>query len=67
MHIVDGFHDFLKHNRISLHDALVFASRAGGRHVCQNAVAEALLLEIIDGVVEAQKSIVSVKLGQSLA
>jgi len=53
MHIVDGFHDFLKHNRIYLQDVLAIVSGGNGQHVCRNAVAKALLLEIVDGVVEA--------------
>jgi len=61
MHVGDGFHDFLKHNRISLHAVLTIVSGADGDRVCRNAVAEALLLEITDGVVETQKQILGVK------
>ncbi len=57
----------MKHIQISLHDVLAFVFGVDGHHVCRNAVAEALLLEIIDGVVEAQNLIVGVKPGQPLA
>ncbi len=57
----------MKHSQISLQDVLAVVYGVDGHHICRDAVAEALLLDIIDGAVEAQKLIVGVKPGQPLA
>ncbi len=57
----------MKHSLISLQEVLDVVSGADGHHACWDAVAEALRLEVINGVVEAQKQIVGVKPENPLA